>query len=68
MKKIRKYSANHSAARKILIKGGLNVPEKIITKVVDTAREVELDCRIRAEELFSLFTADIIKKEIVFYK
>ena len=46
----------------------INSSEKIITKVIDKANAVEDDCRIKADELFSLFTADVIKKDVVFYK
>jgi len=46
----------------------LNSSEKIITKVIDNANAVEDDCRIKADELFSFFTADVIKKDVVFYK
>jgi len=50
----------------------INSSEKIITTVldsaIDTANAVENDCRIKADQLFSFFTADVIKKDVVFYK
>jgi hypothetical protein len=50
----------------------INSSEKIITTVIDTAIDtanaVESDCRIKADQLFSFFTADVIKKDVVFYK
>lgn len=75
MKKVKKENMVRRSMRKLILSDkkellmeGFNIPEKIITRVVDTALEVEVDCRLKAEELFSLFTADIIKKEIVFYR
>jgi len=50
----------------------INSSEKIITTMIDsaidTANAVEKDCRIKADQLFSFFTADVIKKDVIFYK
>ena len=50
----------------------INSSEKIISTVIettiDTANAVENDCRLKADQLFSFFTADVIKKDVVFYK
>ena len=53
--------------KKNLVETSLDLSEKIISTVIDTAKDVETDCRIKADELFSFFTADVIKKDVVFY-
>ncbi len=58
----------HLPDKNEFVKAGLDMSEKIISKVIDTATEVQSDCRIKADELFSFFTADVIKKDVVFYK